>query len=196
MASLPYPRSHQTIFPQKFLAEKSLPQIARMCTEVSGARYSPTDFTDVHRLGGSGIPAIPTQPLNYLPTEVSGREESPTEFTDFTEVYDARYSPTDCTDVHRLGGYGILPYPRSHQTIFPQKPQNPTQPNHLWASVKSVGGSSTPFVSVKSVNSVGGLQRVAWVWQDDIPSYKNSHRLHGCAQIRRQKRNLKICEHL
>ncbi len=30
---------------------------------------SPTDFTDVHRLGGYGIPAIPTQPPNYLPTE-------------------------------------------------------------------------------------------------------------------------------
>ena len=44
-----------------------------------------------------------------------------------------------------------LPYPRSHQTIFPQKP---TQPNHLWASVKSVGGPSTPEISV---NSVGGL---------------------------------------
>ena len=52
----------------------------------------------------------------------------------------------------RLGGYGILPYPRSHQTIFPQKP---TQPNHLCASVKSVGGSSTPEASVYSVNSVG-----------------------------------------
>ena len=38
--------------------------------------------------------------------------------------------------------------------------------------------------------------RVAWVWQDAIPSYENSHRLHGCTQIRRQKRNLKICEHL
>ena len=25
------------------------------------------------------------------------------------------------------------------------------------------------------------------------PPTKNSHRLHGCAQIRRQKRNLKIC---
>ena len=25
-----------------------------------------------------------------------------------------------------------LPYPRTHQTIFPQ---NPTQPKHLWASV-------------------------------------------------------------
>ena len=47
-----------------------------------------------------------------------------------------------------------LPYPRSHQTIFPQ---NPTQPNHLCASVKSVGSSSTPEISVNSVNSVGGL---------------------------------------
>ena len=40
----------------------------------------------------------------------------------------------------------------SHQTIFPQKP---TQPNHLCASVKSVGGSSPPEVSVYSVKSVG-----------------------------------------
>ena len=52
----------------------------------------------------------------------------------------------------RLGGYGILPYPRSHQTIFPQKP---TQPNHLCASVKSVGEYPPPEISVNSVNSVG-----------------------------------------
>ena len=84
-------------------------------------------------------PAIPTQPPNYLPTEP----------TEPTEVSDARYSPTDCTDVHRLGGYGILPYPRRHQIIFPQKP---TQPNHLCASV---GGSSPAKASVNSVNSVG-----------------------------------------
>ena len=45
-----------------------------------------------------------------------------------------------------------LPYPHSHKTIFPQ---NPTQPNHLCASVKSVGGSSPPEASVNSVNSVG-----------------------------------------
>ena len=63
-------------------------------------------------------------------------------------------SPTDFTDVHRLGGYGILPYPHSHQTI---SPQNPTQPNHLWASVKSVGEYLAPEISVNSVNSVGGL---------------------------------------
>ena len=83
------------------------------------------------------------EPPNYLPTEA----------TEPTEVSGARYSPTDCTDIHRLGGYGILPYPRSHQTIFPQ---NPTQPNHLCVSVKSVGGSSPPEASVYSVKSVGG----------------------------------------
>ena len=72
-----------------------------------------------------------------------------------------------------------LPYPRSYQTIFPQKP---TQPNHLCASVKSVGGSSTPETSVNSVNSVGEpyaakpsvciraicgriIKWAAWVWQ-------------------------------
>ena len=154
MASLPYPRRHQTIFPQKpqnpqkFLTQDILPQIAQIrrvwhpchthadtklspteateTTEVSDTRYSTTDCTDVHRLGGYGIPAIPTQPQKYLPTET----------TEPTEVSDARYSTTDCTDVHRLGGYGILPYPRRHQTIFPQ---NPTQPNHLCASVRICG---------------------------------------------------------
>ncbi|WP_278699565.1 hypothetical protein, partial [Leyella stercorea] len=40
----------------------------------------------------------------------------------------------------------------ANQTIFPQ---NHTQPNYLWASVKSVGGSSTPETSVCSVDSVG-----------------------------------------
>ena len=34
-------------------------------------RYSPTDCTDGHRLGGYGIPAIPTQTPNYLPTEAT-----------------------------------------------------------------------------------------------------------------------------
>ena len=141
------------------------------------------------------------EPPNYLPTEA----------TEPTEVSGARYSPTDCTDIHRLGGYGILPYPRSHQTIFPQKP---TQPNHLCASVKSVGGSSPPEASVysvksvgeypppetsvNSVNSVGGLAQTNLEWvlwkefggrrgygRDAIPSYENSHRLHRFSQIRR-----------
>ena len=36
-----------------------------------------------------------------------------------------KYSPTDFTDVHRLGGYGILPYPRHPLPILPQNSQNP-----------------------------------------------------------------------
>ena len=100
-----------------------------------------------------GVSAVSAAPTEHSCTNIN----YPTEFTDFTEFSGCVYSPTDCTDVHRLGGYGILPYPRRHQTIFPQKPQNLTQPNHLWASAKSVGGSSTLEISVNSVNSVGGL---------------------------------------
>ena len=94
-------------------------------------------------------PAIPTQPPNYIPTE----------HTEHTEASGARYSPTDCTDMHRLGGYGILPYPRSHQTIFPQNTQNTqkllAEKRNLWASVKSVGEYTQPETSVNSANSVG-----------------------------------------
>ena len=112
------------------------------------------------------------EPPNYLPTEA----------TEPTEVSGARYSPTDCTDIHRLGGYGILPYPRSHQTIFPQKP---TQPNHLCASVKSVGGSSPPEASVYSVKSVG---------EPYAATKLSSHRIHGTH--RNDWRRRKICVHL
>ena len=116
--------SHQTIFPQKpqnpqkFLAQGILPQIARIYPPTK----TPTDCTDFHRLGGYGIPAIPTQPTNYLPTE----------FTEHTETTGGEkksvYICEDCTDVHRLGGK--------------------TQPKNLCTSVKSVGGSSPPETSV------------------------------------------------
>ena len=68
------------------------------------------------RQGGAAVPAAPT-----MPTEQTIGDNLPTEFTEPTEFSGGKYSPTDFTDVHRLGGYGILPYPRSHQTIFPQK---------------------------------------------------------------------------
>ena len=45
----------------------------------------------------------------------------------------------------------------AHQTIFPQKPQKFTQPNHLCASVKSVGEYFPTVVSVGSACSVGEL---------------------------------------
>ena len=80
---------------------------------------------------------------------------------------------------------------------------------NLCTSVKSVGEYPPPEISVNSVNSVGGLAQANLEWvlwkefggrrgygRDAIPSYDPPHGLHGCAQIRRQKRNLKIREHL
>ena len=135
-------------------------------TEVSDARYSPTDCTDMHRLGGYGIPAIPTQPLNYLPTE-------------FTHKIFWRRRKI-C--VHLCASVGGSSTPEA--SVY---------------SVKSVGGYSPPETSANSVNSVGGLAQTNLEWvlwkefggrrgygRDAIPSYENSHGLHGCAQIRRQ----------
>ena len=66
-------------------------------------------------------------------------------------------------------------------------------------SACSVGEYPPPEASVYSVNSVGGLAQTNLEWvlwkefggrrgygRDAIPSYENSHGLHGCAQIRRQ----------
>ena len=81
-------------------------------------------------------------------------------------------------------------------------------PPNLWASVKSVGEYSPPETSVGSANSVGGLQRAAWVWQDAIPSKsvsiceicgrKSSARsfCEFCEFRGRTLRSLTICEHL
>ena len=123
-------------------------QSSHRLQKTSGARYSPTDCTDFHRLGGYGIPAIPTQPQNYLPTEFRN------------------HSGWWRISSHRLHGYAQirrvwhpLPYPRSHKTIFPQNSRNTqkrlAEKKNLCTSVKSVGGYSPPEASVYSVKSVG-----------------------------------------
>ena len=132
--------------------QKYLPTEATEPTEVSDARYSPTDCTDGHRLGGYGIlpyprsnqtifPQNPTQP-NHLCASVGGSSPAkasvnsvnsvgePTQPPNYlptepTEVSDARYSPTDCKDVHRLERYGIPAIPTQTPNYLPQKPQNP-----------------------------------------------------------------------
>ena len=119
------------------------------------------------------------EPPNYLPTEA----------TEPTEVSGARYSPTDCTDIHRLGGYGILPYPRSHQTIFPQ---NPTQPNHLCVSVRICGRlfSARSFCVFCEFRG-RTLRSHQTIFPTEFAEHRNnrwgisSHRLHRFSQIRR-----------
>ena len=103
---------------QNLLAEKCLPQID----------------TDTHRLGGYGIPAIPTPPItqpNHLWKSVKSVGEyyhagaaasaAPTKQTERVFPQNTRNTqnllaekclPQIGTDTHRLGGYGILPYPR------------------------------------------------------------------------------------
>ena len=111
---------------QNLLAEKCLPQID----------------TDAHRLGGYGIPAIPTPPTtqpNHLWKPVKSVGEyyhagaaasaAPTKQTERVSHRIRGTHRTFCreslpqigTDAHRLGGYGI-----------PAIPTPPiTQPNHL-----------------------------------------------------------------
>ena len=172
--------------------------------KTSGARYSPTDCTDVHRLGGYGIPAIPTQPPNYLPTEFRNH---------------SGWRRTFSHRLHRLTQIRRVWHPcHTHAATKLSSPQNSrntqkrlAEKKNLCTSVKSVGGSSPPEASVysvksvgeypppeASVNSVGGLAQTNLEWvlwkefggrrgygRDAIPSYENSHRLHRFSQIRR-----------
>ena len=106
-----------------------------------------------------------------------------------------------------LGGAAVSAAPTKQSgtniTILPRNTQNTqkrlAEKKNLCTSVKSVGGSSPPEASVNSVSSVGGLAQANLEWvlwkefggqrgygRDAIPSYENSHGLHGCAQIRRQ----------
>ena len=87
--------------------------------------------------------AIPTPfAMGYSPTEYAEFTEPPTEmfshgFHRFTQILRVRCSPTEFTESTEFGSVGMagMPYP-------------PT-------SVPSVGGSSLPEVSVRSVRSVG-----------------------------------------
>ena len=101
----------------------------------------------------------------------------PTEYAEHTEPSGRESLPQIDTDTHRLGRYGI-----------PAIPTPPiTQPNHLWKFVKSVGeyyhaGAAASAAPTKQTERVSHRTRRTHrtFWQRSA-----SHRLHGCAQIRR-----------
>ena len=112
------------------------------------------------------------QPPNYLPTEA----------TEPTEVFGARYSPTDCGyaqirrvwhPCHTHAATKLSP----HRTL-----RSLTICAHLCASV---GGSSTPEASVYSVKSVRAPYAATKL---------SSHRIRGTH--RNDWRRRKICVHL
>ena len=103
--------------------------------------------TDVHRLGGYGIPAIPTLPSSVYSVNSVGEQRTITICVHPCHPWEKRYSrrthtrnllaekslPQMSTDVHRLGGYGI--------------PAIPTLPSSVY-SVNSVGEHRTITICV------------------------------------------------
>ena len=137
MASLPYPRSPQTILPQNSRnTQKRLAEKKNLCTSVkSVGGYSPPEAS-VYSVKSVGEYPPPETSVNSV-NSVGGLAQTNSEWFCGKNSegcvgmagmpYPPTKTPTDCTDMHRLGEYGI----------------------------------------------------------PAIPSYENSHRLHGCAQIRR-----------
>ena len=162
---------------------------------------TPTDCTDVHRLGGYGIPAIPTQPPNYHPTEFT--EHTETTGGEEKSVYICEIrgrtlrSLTIC--VHLCASVGGYSSPEA--SVYPvQSVGEYPPPEASVYSVKSVGGSSPPEISVNSVNSVGGLAQTNLEWvlwkefggrrgygRDAIPSYFCENLCNPWENILRQK---------
>ena len=122
--------SHKTIFPQNSRnTQKRLAEKKNLCTSVKS-------------VGGSSPPEASVYSVN----SVGGLAQTNLEWVLWKEFGGLR-------------GYGILPYPRSHQTIFPQNSRNTqkrlAEKKNLCTSVKSVGGSYLPEGSVGSACSVG-----------------------------------------
>ena len=105
---------------------KSVPQNTRNTQNLLAEKCLPQIGTDAHRLGGYGIPAIPTPPItqpNHLWKSVKSvgeyyhahkqadGESIPTEYAEHTEHSGRESLPQIDTDAHRLGGYGIPAIP-------------------------------------------------------------------------------------
>ena len=127
--------------------------------KTSGARYSPTDCTDVHRLGGYGIPAIPTQPPNYLPTEFRNH---------------SGWRRTFSHRLHRLTQIRRVWHPcHTHAAkfcVFCEFCGRTTHHNHLCSSVPSVGEKIFPQNAHTEPSG-----------REESPTDE-----HGCSQIRRE----------
>ena len=151
---------------------KDIPTERTERTEPSGREEPPTDDTDVHRLGGYGIHAIPTLPNSVYSVNSVGEQRTPTICVHPCHPWKKRYSrrthtrnllaekslPQMSTDVHRLGGYGI--------------PAIPTLPNSVY-SVNSVGEQRTPTICVNPYHP----------WEK-----RYSHRTHGTHRTFWQRR--------
>ena len=123
-----------------------LPRMVRIDTDGWGALFSHRiQNTEFGSVGMAGMP-YPRHllwdiiPQNTLNSQNLLQRRASHGFHRFTQILRVRCSPTEFTEYTELGSVGMagMPYP----------------PN-LCASVSSVGGSSLPEGSVRSVRSVG-----------------------------------------
>ncbi|WP_302825157.1 hypothetical protein, partial [Leyella stercorea] len=102
-------------------------------------------------------PVIPTQPPNYLPTE----------FTEHTETTGGEEKSVYICEIR-----GRLFSARSF-CVFCEIRGRLFSARNFCEFCEFCGRTCANKLGVGSVE---GIRRVAWVWQDAIPSYENSHR--------------------
>ena len=128
---------------RNLLAEKHLPQNPRNAQNLLAEKHLPQMRTDAHRLGGYGILPYPRclrnpvvsarlyrlseqelhqqnkqgyRPQNAQNTQnLLAEKHLPQNPRNAQNLLAEKHLPQIGTDAHRLGGYGILPYPRSQQ---------------------------------------------------------------------------------
>ena len=155
-------------------------------TQILRVRCSPTEFTEFTEFGSVGMAGMPYPPTSVPSVGVLSQQEVlcvpcvlweylfSHGFYRFTQILMVRCSPTEFTEFGSVGMAG-MPYPPTSVNIRA----------HLWETLlcqkfpcvpcSSVGGSSLPEVSVRSVRSVGisflpqnsqnSQNLSAWVWQ-------------------------------
>ena len=130
-------------------------------------RKPPTDRHRCAQIRRVWHPAIPTPPItqpNHLWKSVksvgeyyhahkqANGERVPTEHAEHTEHSGREVPPTDCTDAHRLGGYGI-----------PAIPTPPiTQPNILWIPWENTTTLITKQTGRECSHRTRGTHRTVW----------------------------------
>ena len=147
--------------------------------------YSPTEYAEfteppaevashgflLRRVWHLAIPTPPAMGYSILPRN-----------TPNSQNLLLRCPPTDFTDLHRYLGCTVLP--QNSQNLAAWVWQGCHTLLHLCASVPSVGGSSLPEVSVRSVRSVGisFLPRISQIYTDTYGALF-SHRIHRIHRI-------------
>ena len=188
------------------VGEKIFPQNAH--TEPSGREEPPTDGTDVHRLGGYGIPAIPTLPNSVYSV---GEQRTITICVHPCHPWEKRYSrrthtrnllaekslPQMSTDVHRLGGYGIPAIPTLPNSVYSVGEQRTiticVHPCHPWEKRYSRRTHTRNLLAEKSLPQMStDVHRLGGYGIPAIPTLPNS--VYSVNSVGEQ-RTLTICVH-